>query len=100
MGLPYADFGALAIVYLALFGLLRGWLARVFGNRLKITHHPADFFMVPFLAHVGLFPVGTGWFLSGAILVAVLLSRVSRIGADKGYRDPRTRKSSRRPTDS
>src|SRR5260370_2361051 len=97
MGLQYADFGALAIVYLALFGLLRGWLARVFVNRLKITHHPADFFMVAFLADVGLFPVGTGWFLPGAILVALLLRPVSMIGADKVYRDPQRKTSSSRP---
>jgi oligosaccharide repeat unit polymerase len=98
MGLQYADFGALAIVYLALFGLLRGWLARVFVNRLKATHHPADFFMVAFLADVGVFPVGgIGWFLPGALLVALFLRRVSRIGADKVYRDPQEKTSSLRP---
>ena len=97
VGLQYADFGVLAIVYLALFGLLRGWLARVFVNRLKITHHPADFFMVAFLADLGLFPVGSGWFLPGAILVALFLRRVSRIGADKVYRDPQEKTSSSRP---
>jgi len=97
VGVQYADFGALAIVYLALCGLLRGWLARVFVNRLKLSHHPSDFFMVAFLAEVGLFPVGTGWLVPEALLVAVVLRFVSRIGADKVYRDPLKKKISLRP---
>ena len=87
VGTQYADFGSLAIVYLAFCGLLRGWLARVFVNRLKVTHHPADFFMVAFLADVSLFPIGTGWLLPEALLVAVFLRWVSRIGARKVYRE-------------
>jgi hypothetical protein len=87
VGVQYADFGSLAIVYLALCGLLRGWLARVFVNRLKVTHHPADFFMVAFLADVSLFPIGTGWLLPEALLVAVFLRWVSTIGARKVYRE-------------
>jgi oligosaccharide repeat unit polymerase len=87
VGTQYADFGALAIVYLAFCGILRGWLARVFVNRLKITHHPADFLMVAFLADVGLFPVGTGWFLPEAFLIALFLRFLSGIGAERLYRD-------------
>jgi hypothetical protein len=87
VGTQYADFGSLAIVYVAVCGLLRGWLARVFVNRLKITHHPADFFMVAFLADISLFPIGTGWLLPEALLVAVSLRWVSRIGARKVYRE-------------
>jgi len=94
IGVQYADFGSLAIVYLALFALLRGWLARVFVNRLRLSSHPADFFMVAFLADVGLFPVGgLGWFLTGAILVALLLRRISAIGANRVYRDRRKTRS-------
>jgi len=87
IGLQYADFGDLAVVYLGICSLLRGWLARVFVNRLNLTHHPADFFMVAFFADVGLFPVGSGWFLAGAILVALLLRRISTIGAERVYWD-------------
>jgi hypothetical protein len=97
VGVQYADFGALAIVYLALCGLLRGWLARVFVNRLKLTHHPSDFFMVACLAEVGLFPVGAGWLLPEALLVAVVLRFGSRVGAGKVYRDPQKKTSSLRP---
>jgi len=99
IGMQYADFGALAIVYLALFSMLKGWFARVFVNRLKLTHHPADFFMVAFSAGVGLFPVGgIDWFLPGALLVALFMRVVSRVGAEKVYRDPQRKRSLLGPT--
>jgi hypothetical protein len=87
VGLQYADFGALSILYLALMAALKGWLARIFVNRLKFTKHPADFFMVVFLADVAVFPVGVGWLLPEALLVAVLLRYASSIGAGKVYRE-------------
>ena len=87
VGTQYADFGSLAIIYLALCALFRGWLARVFVNRLKVTHHPSDFFVVAFLADIGLFPIGTGWLLPEALLLAILLRWISRIGARKVYRE-------------
>jgi hypothetical protein len=88
IGVQYADFGFLAIVYLACFGMLRGWLARVFIRRLRGTQHPADFIMVAFLANVSLFPVGgAGWLLPEALLVAVSIRFASRIGSDAIYRD-------------
>jgi hypothetical protein len=89
VGLQYADFGALSILYLAFVAALRGWLARIFVNRLKFTKHPADFFMVVFLADVAVFPVGVGWLLPEALLVAVFLRYVSSIGAGKVYRERR-----------
>jgi hypothetical protein len=97
VGTQYADFGALAILYLAFCGVFRGWLARVFVNRLKITHHPADFLMVAFLADVGLFPVGVGWFFPEALLIALFLRFLSSIGADTVYRDSKTRTMSVHP---
>jgi hypothetical protein len=87
VGVQYADFGSLAIVYLALAAALKGWLTRVFVNRLKLTKHPADFFMVAFLAEVSVFPVGAGWLLPEAFLVVVFLRWASSIGAGKVYRE-------------
>jgi len=93
IGVQYADFGSLAIVYLALFAILRGWLARIFVNRLNGSRHPADFFMIAFLADVTVFPVGgLGWFITGAILVALLLRKISTIGAGRIYRDRQKRR--------
>jgi hypothetical protein len=89
VGLQYADFGALSILYLAFMAALKGWLARIFVNRLKFTEHPADFFMVVFLADVAVFPVGIGWLLPEALLVAVFLRYASSIGAGKVYRERR-----------
>ncbi len=88
IGVQYADFGALAIVYLAIFAMLRGWLTRVFVGRLKRSRHPADFVLVAFLAGISLFPVGAaGWLLPEALAVAAFFCFASRLGADKVYRE-------------
>lgn len=85
IGVQYADFGAFAIVYLTFFSALKGWLARLFVNRVKLTNHPADFFVVSFLADVGLFPIGAGWLFPEAILVALFIRYVSRIGTHSAH---------------
>lgn len=88
IGVQYADFGMFAIIYLSLCSLLNGWLAGTFVNRLRLTGHPADFFMVVFLAGVQLFPVGgTGWLLPEAAVVFLFLRFTSRFGADRLYRE-------------
>ncbi len=87
VGVQYADFGYLAIVALILFGLLRGWLARVFVNRLRITGHPADFLVVTFLAGVTVFPIGVGWPLPEVLAVALVLRFLSRAGRGQTYRE-------------
>ena len=89
IGVPYADFGSLAIVYIALFAWLRGWLARVFVNRVESFKHPGDFFVLVFLADITLFPLGVGWFLPEALLVGLLLRYLSTIGASRVYIEPR-----------
>ena len=61
--------------------MLKGGLARIFVNRLKLTKHPADFFVVAFLADISVLPFGgAGWLLPVAILVAMLVRFASRIG--------------------
>jgi len=88
IGVQYADFGVLAIVYLALFSMLRGWLAGIFVNRLKVSRHPSDFVMVAFLADVALIPVGgIGWLLPETLFMALFLRFASTFGADKIYRE-------------
>jgi len=85
VGAQYADFGIFAIVYIVLFALFRGWLARAFVDRLRLYQHPGDFFVVLFLADIALFPLGTGWFLPEALFVALALRYLSKVGADKVY---------------
>jgi hypothetical protein len=88
IGLQYADFGLLAIAYLVFFAMARGWLARIFVRRLNGTLHPADFFLVAFLANIPLFPIGAvGWLLPEAFLVALFLRFASRLGTDAVFRD-------------
>ncbi|MGA2101422.1 MAG: hypothetical protein ABSG34_09990 [Candidatus Sulfotelmatobacter sp.] len=87
VGVQYADFGFLSIVYLGLFAAFKGWLASVFVFRLKQTRHPADFLMVAFLADVTVFPIGIGWLLPETLLVAMFLRYVSCFGARKIYHE-------------
>ncbi len=87
VGLQYADFGVFAIVYLGLFAVLRGWLARVCVDRLHRTQHPADFLLVAFLADITLFPIGTGWLFPETLAIAMLLRFASRFGAKKICRE-------------
>jgi hypothetical protein len=88
IGVQYADFGFLAIVYLGLFALLRGYLAQAFVHRLDRTRHPADLWMVVFLANVAVFPIGAvGWLLPEALLVAFFLRFVSSVGAPIVYQE-------------
>lgn len=88
VGLQYADFGFLAIVYVALFSAFKGWLARNFVGRVRAYKHPADFFVLAFLADVGLFPLGVGWFLPESLMVALLVRYFSGAGAGKRYVEP------------
>jgi hypothetical protein len=87
IGVQYADFGWLAIVYLTLFAALRGWLARVFVDRLEQIRHPADFVMVAFLADIALFPIGVGWPFPETLLIALGLRFMSSVGANKVYKE-------------
>jgi hypothetical protein len=88
IGVQYADFGSLAILYLALFEVIRGWLALVFVNRLRVTRHPGDFVIVAFLAGISVFPVGgTGWLLPETLVVAMLLRFASCFGTNQIFRE-------------
>ncbi len=88
IGVQYADFGWLAIVYLAIFSAFRGWLSRVCVNRLQVTHHPGDLILVAFMAEVTLFPIGGGgWFLPETLFIAILVRFFSCFGATKIYKE-------------
>ena len=90
LGVQYADFGVLAVIYIGLFAFFKGWLARLFVNRLQLYKHPGDFFVVAFLADIGLFPLGVGWFLPETLVVAVILRYFSTFGAAKIYAERRS----------
>jgi hypothetical protein len=92
IGIQYADFGIFAIVYLAAFAAFRGWLARIFVNRLRQTNHPGDFVMVAFLAGMSLFPIGTGWLLPETAALVILIRFLSTLGAGRTYREFRKRR--------
>ena len=87
IGVQYADFGFLAIVYLGLFAALKGWLTRVWVLRLEHTRHPADFLMLAFLAGISVFQIGTGWLLPETLLIAMFLRFASSLGTGRTYRE-------------
>jgi oligosaccharide repeat unit polymerase len=87
IGVQYADFGSLAIVYLGLFAALRGWLTRVWVRRLQHTRHPADFLMLAFLCGISIFTIGTGWLFPETLLVALFLRFASSLGTGRTYRE-------------
>lgn len=87
IGVQYADFGFLAIVYLGLFAAFRGWLTRVWVQRLEHTRHPADFLMLAFLCGISVFQIGTGWLLPETLLIAVFLRFASSLGSGRTYRE-------------
>jgi O-antigen polymerase len=89
VGVEYADFGVFAIVYLALFAAFRGWLARIFVNRLRQTKHPGDFVIMTFLAGVPLFSVGAGWLLPETVIAALFVRYLSSLGNGPTYRELR-----------
>lgn len=92
IGIQYADFGLFAIIYLVAFAAFRGWLARIFVDRLRQTGHPGDFVMVAFLAGMSLFPVGTGWLLPETAGVVLLIRFLSTLGAGRTYREFRRKR--------
>jgi hypothetical protein len=87
IGVPYADFGMLTIIFLVLFAVVNGWLARIFVSRLRLTQHPSDFLVVVFFAGVSLIPVGGSiWLFPETVVLAMIARYVSRIGADRVMR--------------
>ena len=87
IGVQYADFGFLAIVYLGLFAAFSGWLTRVWVRRLRHTRHPADFLMLAFLCGISVFQIGTGWLLPETLVLAMILRFASCMGSGQTYRE-------------
>jgi hypothetical protein len=87
IGVQYADFGMLTIVYLIVFSIVNGWLARIFVSRVRLTRHPSDFIVLAFFAGISLIPVGGAVWLFPEIFVLGAITRyVSLIGAERVMR--------------
>lgn len=79
LGVPFADFGHFAILYLVLWGILTGVLLKIFVVRLKEHRDPSDFIIVLFLANVSVIPSGVGYTLPEHLFLAVLVSVLLRL---------------------
>jgi oligosaccharide repeat unit polymerase len=82
IGVQYADFGALAVVYLALWAALTGCLLRVFVDRFRAGRLPGDFIMLLFLAGVEMFSVPPGYMLLQHYALALSLNLALRLHLD------------------
>lgn len=74
LGVPFADFGYFAILYMILWGVITGVLLKVFVVRLREHRNPSDFIMVLFLANVVVIPTGVGYTLPEHFVLAILVA--------------------------
>ena len=79
LGVPFADFGYFAILYLIFWAGVTGVLLKIFVTRLKEYRDPSDFIIVLFLANVGIIPSGVGYTLPEHLFLALLVSILLRI---------------------
>jgi hypothetical protein len=79
LGVPYADFGSFAILYMMAWSAITGVLLKFFVSRLRTYQSPADFVVVLFLCGVSVIPGGVGYMLPEHLIIAVGLALLLRI---------------------
>ena len=79
LGVPFADFGHFAILYLIFWAVVTGVLLKIFVVRLREYRNPSDFIIVLCLANVGIMPTGVAYTLPEHFVLAFLLSLVLRL---------------------
>lgn len=89
LGVPYSDFGYLSIIYLAGWGVLIGWLAKLFVMRVQKYRSPPDFILLMFLCGIPVIPSGVGYTLPEHIVLALGLAFLLRIRLTRKRVTPR-----------
>lgn len=79
LGVPFADFGHFAILYLIFWAVVTGVLLKIFVVRLKEHRDPSDFIMVLFLANIVVIPTGVGYTLPEHLVLAFLVAICLRL---------------------
>lgn len=79
LGVPYADFGRFAILYMMAWAALGGMLLRLFVIRLREYRSPADFVVVLFLCGVSIIPGGLGYMLPEHLIIAIVIALLLRV---------------------
>jgi len=79
LGVPYADFGRMAIIYLSIWGIAIGIMLRIFVVRLNKYKNPSDFIMVLFLCSVPIVPGGMTYLLPEHLVLAILIAICLRL---------------------
>lgn len=76
IGMPYADFGPFAILFLSISGLFTGILLKIFRERLRYIKGISDFIMFIFFAGINLIPLGAGYMVIEHFFLAVIFNIV------------------------
>jgi len=79
LGVPFADFGHFALIYLLFWAAVTGILLKLFMTRLRRHRDPSDFIVVLFLANVVVIPSGVGYTLPEHLLLALFVSLILRV---------------------
>ena len=89
IGVTYADFKEVTIIYLVMSYALIALLLKIFILRTKRYRHPCDFVMLLFFSGVALIPLGAGYLLPEHILMALGLSILLRLTLTSRTKDGR-----------
>jgi hypothetical protein len=81
IGIPYADFGPFAILYIAAFAFFTGISASCLVRKLKTDPNPGNLLLLAFFAGVSLIPTGIGYSLPETALLSWLVLKASRFPA-------------------
>ncbi len=79
IGVPYADFGKMSMIYLLVWSVAIGIMLRIFVVRVKKYKNPSDFIMILFLCGVPILPGGMTYLLPEHLVMAILMALVLRL---------------------
>ena len=86
IGVFYADFSVLSILFLALCNFIGGIITKCFVKRLAIYQSPIDFVVVVFMSGITLLPIGSGYLLPEHLVLSFFLYICFKIVSIKPFR--------------
>lgn len=82
VGIPYADFGPFALVYIGILAIFNGLAVSCVVRKLKTDPNPGNLVLLVFFSGIQLIPLGVGYMLPETILLSwftVSLTRLPRL---------------------
>ena len=78
IGVPYADFGPFAILYVGAFALFSGGAAKCLIRKLRTDPNPANLLLLAFFSGMPLIPLGIGYALPETVLLSWIVLMLLR----------------------